>query len=178
MRPIFHYAGYTISAAPVGIKKDVLLQPYSSTQSNGAMTFISSGPFLGSATEDGTLYQLGVYLPVPLKKNVYKTAVAAVPVAVPIDESHEDMLMGTWKGTMDEQEITLVFKEDGTGTYNDMPFVYEVNVPQSGTLLLIFKNEETTVYRVVAISETIMQLMDKRDKQQRMIELEKTKADE
>ena len=72
MRPVFHYAGYTISAAPVGIKKDVLLQPYTATQSNGAMTFISSGPFQGSAVSNGTFYQVGAYLPVPLKNNVYK----------------------------------------------------------------------------------------------------------
>lgn len=72
MRPVFHYAGYTISAAPVGIKKDVLLQPYTATQSNGAMTFISSGPFQGSAVSNDTFYQVGAYLPVPLKNNVYK----------------------------------------------------------------------------------------------------------
>jgi len=175
MRPIFHYAGYTISAAPVGIKKDVLLQPYSSTQSNGAMTFISSGPFLGSAVKDSTLYQVGAYLPVPLKQNVYQTGLGFMPIpsAIPINEDQSEMLMGTWKGTIDEQEITIIFNEDGTGKYNDLPFVYELNVPQSGTLLLVFKNEESMVYRVVAINETKIQLKDKRDKQQQMIELEK-----
>ncbi|MBR1934359.1 MAG: hypothetical protein IJ841_11850 [Prevotella sp.] len=74
MRPVFHYAGYTVSAAPVGIKKDVLLQPYSSTHGNGPMFFISSGPFIGEATHGGINYRLGAYVPVPLKKNVYKKA--------------------------------------------------------------------------------------------------------
>lgn len=70
MRPVFHYQGFTISAAPVGIKKDVLLQPYISTATNGSMMFVSGLPFIGSVkASDGTLYQVGNSLPVSERKS-------------------------------------------------------------------------------------------------------------
>ena len=72
MRPVFHYAGYTVSAAPVGIRKDVLIQPYTSSQSVSGITVISSGPFIGSTTIGETLYQQGTYMPIPLKDNLFR----------------------------------------------------------------------------------------------------------
>ena len=171
MRPIFHYAGYTISAAPVGISKDVLLQPCSSTQSNGAMTFISSGPFIGSAVNDSTLYQVGAYLPVPLKKNVY----GSIPYSTsePINDVRAEMLIGTWQGTVDEELVTLVFEKGGTGKYNDLPFVYELNTPQSGSLLMTFEDGETQVYRVLAINESELSIKNKRKKDQPAVVMKK-----
>ena len=165
MRPIFHYAGYTISAAPVGISKDVLLQPYSSTQSNGAMTFISSGPFIGSAVKDSTLYQVGMYLPVPLKNNIYRQGKdKKINLSIPIDDNHGNLLIGTWTGKVNDTDVTLTFTEDGTGEYNNRGFVYSMNEPQSGELLLEFENKETMILRVLSVTETELKLKDKRDK--------------
>lgn len=68
VRPVFHYLGYTISAAPVGIRKDVLLQPYIATGSKGGMIFVSGYPFIGSVkASDDTIYQVGNSLPLPNK---------------------------------------------------------------------------------------------------------------
>lgn len=165
MRPIFHYAGYTISAAPVSISKDVLLQPYSSTQSNGAMTFISSGPFIGSAVKDSTLYQVGMYLPVPLKNNIYRQGKdKKINLSIPIDDNHGNLLIGTWTGKVNDTDVTLTFTEDGTGEYNNRGFVYSMNEPQSGELLLEFENKETMILRVLSVTETELKLKDKRDK--------------
>lgn len=171
MRPIFHYAGYIISAAPVGISKDVLLQPYSSSQSNGAMTFISSGPFLGSAVKDSTLYQVGAYLPVPLKKNVY----GQIPYSVsePINDVRAEMLIGTWQGIIDGEQVSLTFEEEGTGKYNDQPFEYELNTPQSGSLHLTFEDGDTMVFRVLAINESQLSIKDKRKTNQPAVVLRK-----
>ena len=173
VHPIFHYAGYTISAAPVGIKKDVLLQPYTSTQSDGAMTFISSGPFLDSAVADTTLYFLGTWMPVPLKHNVYQESLPNNPKVQGkhIDKAHADLLIGAWKGIIGDEEVTIVFSEDGTGTYGERTFTYEVNKPQSGCLLLTFEGDETLVLLVLSITETELKLKNRRDMQQQMIEL-------
>jgi hypothetical protein len=166
MRPVFHYAGYTVSAAPVGVKKGVLLQPYSSTQGNGAMTFISSGPFLASASDDSTHYQLGSWLPVPLKHNVYKQGKdAGIIVGTLIDVQHAILLAGTWLGEIEDEEVTLVFNDDGaTGLYNGSQFSYSLNTPQSGDLLLVFDEEDVVkLFRVVSITEYELILVDKRD---------------
>ena len=109
MRPIFHYAGHTISAAPVGIKKDVLLQPYTSSLGNGAATFVSSGPFLGTAIANGTLYQVGTYMPVQLKDNVFKdkdtSPSVIVNIGTYISNSDAENLVGTWEGVLNGEEV-------------------------------------------------------------------------
>lgn len=168
MRPVFHYAGYTISAAPVGIKKDVLLQPYTSSLSNGAVSFVSSGPFIGSAVGNGTLYQVGMYMPVPLKDNVFKDKDSSpsviVNVGTYIGSDDAEALVGTWKGVLNGEEITLTLLDDGTGTYNDRAFEYLLNIPQSGDLQLVFDDGETIVLCVLSISDTKLTVIDKRDK--------------
>lgn len=172
MRPIFHYAGYTVSAAPIGIRKDVLLQPYTSTQSNGAMTFISSGPFLGSAVKDSTYYQVGAWMPVPLKNNIYQQdKEPTIIISYPISDDECALLIGEWKGIMSEEEITLTFAEDGSGQLGQRTFIYEQNTPQSGELLLTFDDDECMVFKILSISETELKLLDKYDKEKRTIEL-------
>ena len=161
MRPIFHYAGHTLSAAPVGVKKDVLIQPYTSTKSNGAMTFISSGPFLASTDNRGTHYQLGAWLPVIPINNVYNNH-SGKSIGLLIDATYRDYLIGTWNGFWGEETLTLTFKEDGTGRYNEHGFRYEVNMPQTGDILLTFENDEQIVYRVISLTETELQLSDKK----------------
>lgn len=167
VRPIFHYAGYTISAAPVGISKDVLLQPYSATQTNGAMTFIGNSPFLGSAVKDSTLYQVGLYLPVPLKNNVYQQEKdRKIIPGTPIDDNHGNLLLGTWAGKLNGEDVTLTFNEDETGEFNKTAFVYELNNPQSGDLVLKFDNSEVVVFRLLSVTEAELKLRDKRDESQ------------
>lgn len=174
MRPIFHYAGYTISAAPTGIKKDVLLQPYTATQSNGAMMFLSSGPFQGSAIHEGTLYQVGAYLPVPLKKNIYKQDNnSPITMGNHIDEAHAEMLLGTWRGVMNGNEVVLTFEENGKGSHtveNTETFSYELNQPQSGNLLLTFEeSSETLILIVLSVTEQELKVMDKRDDERTVV---------
>ena len=169
MRPIFHYAGYTISAAPVGIKKDVLLQPYTSSLGNGAATFVSSGPFLGTAIANGTLYQVGTYLPVQLKDNVFKdrdtSPSVIVNIGTYISNSDAENLVGTWEGVLNGKEVTLTLLADGTGTYDiDRTFEYQLNNPQSGDLQLDLDDGETMVFSILSISGTKLSIIDKRDK--------------
>lgn len=167
MRPVFHYAGYTISAAPVGIRKDVLLQPYSATQTNGAMTFIGNSPFLGSAVKDSTLYQVGMYLPVPLKNNVYQQGKdRRIITGTPIDDYRSGLLIGTWTGKVNGEDVTLTFNEDETGEFNNVAFVYELNSPQSGDLVLKFGDGEPMILRLLSVTEVELKLKDKRDKEQ------------
>lgn len=167
MRPIFHYAGFTISAAPVGIKKDVLLQSYSAAQTNGAMTFIGNTPFLGSAVKDSTLYQVGMYLPVPLKNNVYQQGKDHKNnTSTPIDDWRSRLLIGTWTGKVNGEDVMLTFNENDTGEFNQVTFVYELNNPQSGDLELTFENGETMLFCLLSVTEEELKLMDKRDKEQ------------
>lgn len=167
MRPIFRYAGHTISAAPVGIRKDVLLQPYTSFLCNGSTAFISSGPFMDSQSQDGTLYHVGAYMPVPLKQSVFKgrRTTSSVIIIVGNYVGSSDALVGTWEGVLNGEEITLALLDDGTGNYNnDRTFEYQLNNPQSGDLHICFDDGGTLVFCVLSISDTKLTVIDKRDK--------------
>lgn len=169
MRPIFHYAGYTISAAPTRIRKDVLIQPYTATQSNGVMAFISSGPFHGSAMKDSTLYAMGTYLPVPPKKRMtYNTWPPIEPNQIITGKKTEDII-GTWGGRMSDENVILVFEEDGTGSMTkeeqtSRSYTYELNKPQTGELLIKYdEGFDNLLLRVLSVDETKLRVIDKRD---------------
>lgn len=165
MRPVFHYAGYTISAAPVGIRKDVLLQPYSSTQSNGAMTFISSGPFLGSAVKDSIYYQVGAYLPVPIKNNIYQKAKdSKLEEGSFIDDHKSNLLIGTWYGMDGDETITVSFSDNANGLWQGQAFTYELNTPQTGDLLLTFDDDLQRAFLLMGVTGKSLQLYDKSNK--------------
>ncbi len=169
MRPIFHYAGYTVSAKPVGIKKDVNLQPYTSQQSNGAMTFISGAPFLGSAKHDETLYTLGLYLPVPPKKRLNEEPGSPIEPGDFISNDREELIIGTWYGEMDGYNVTITFEEDGNGSsvqeeQTARSFQYELNKPQSGELIITYDETiEQLLWRVLSVNETELKIVNKRD---------------
>lgn len=168
MRPIFHYAGYTISAPPVSVKKDVLLQPYTTIQSNGAMALISSGPFLGTAIQDSTLYTMGSYLPVPPKRRKIYDTYKPIEIGQIITTEKAGQLIGTWSGKMDDEDVILVFEEEGTGSMskegrNPRTFTYESNTPQTGDLFIAFDDEfEDILWRVISISESQLKVVNKR----------------
>ncbi len=163
MRPVFHYANYTISAAPVGIRKDVLLQLYTSTQSNGAMTFISSGPFIGETTVDSINYRMGAYLPVPLKKNIYdKREERPFTPGTYISSEQSLWIVGVWQGETEGKPLSVTFNDDGSGEWQELPFIYTLNQPQSGELLLCYEDGQQRVFRIELIDESKLAIKDKR----------------
>ena len=174
MRPIFHYYGYTISAAPKKFKNDVLLQPYSSSLSNGFATFVSSGPFIGSCKTDSVTYQVGAYIPVQIKDNVFKHNWIPVPEVASLSSEAIAILQNKWTGSVDNEIITISFNDDMTGIFNNQDhFTYSINEPQSGELLLMFENGNTIVYRVISITDDEMRIQDKNDPDKKIITLTK-----
>ncbi len=171
IRPIFHYAGHTISAPSVLIKKDILLQPYIFTQSNGAMTFISNGPFVGYAKKDSTTYQIGSYLPTTLRNNIYSNENTSITQSIYINDENRAMLTGIWYGE-DNRNFKIIINKDMSGEIDQYkPFTYEINTPQSGELLITFDDNETIIFRVISISNSELILKDKRKKEQNIITL-------
>lgn len=168
VRPIFHYAGYTVSAAPVDIIKDPDMQQYTSYQSNGAMAFISSGPFLNIVSQDSTIYTLGSYLPVPPKKRLTDKPFIPIDAGTTITVEKGETLVGTWAGEMDGEQLTLTFEEDGTGSLtpegeSPRPFDYELNAPQTGEILIRFEDGADLILQVQSLNDTTLKVMDKRD---------------
>lgn len=133
------------------------------------MTYPELRSFLGTAVANGTLYQVGTYMPVQLKDNVFKDRDTSPSVIVNIgsyiSNSDAENLVGTWEGVLNGEEVTLTLLADGTGAYdNDRTFEYLLNSPQSGDLQLAFDDGETMVFSILSISDTKLTVIDKRDK--------------
>ena len=168
VRPVFHYAGYTVSAASISISKDMNMQPYSSYLSNGAMTFISSGPFLNRAEQDSTLYTVGAYLPVPPKQLLTDKPKKILKIGKGFTDEKAETLVGTWSGELSGFEVTIVFNEDGTGNFtsgkqNPKPFDYELNTPQMGEVLITFEDDSDLVLLLRFIDNSTLEVINKRD---------------
>lgn len=169
VRPVFHYAGHTISAAPIHINKDLNLQFITGSRSNGSDTFLGGAPFLGSAVKDSTLYSLGLYLPVPPKKRLSELPLPPIVIGKEISESHQENLIGTWSGKLGGYVVTITFGEEEKGVFtsdekNASPFDYELNIPQTGEVLITFEDDTDLVLLLRFIDESTLEIIDKRDK--------------
>lgn len=165
VRPVFHYAGYTVAARHATLMSDMMLQPMVFGQTNGAVTYLSGIPFSGSTVKDSTLYMAGPYLPVAVRDTVFNKP-APIGSGIFIDDVLEARLIGTWSGTEAGANVTYVFNADGTGRMtgtssapSPTPFSYVLNSPQSGRILLQPDGDggKTKVLSVVNISESVLQ---------------------
>ena len=159
VRPIFHYAGYTVSAAPAQIQKGLQIQPVIFSGSNGVVSYASSYPFTGEVTGDGTNYRAGAYLPIAVRDTVFQKGPKVIEYIDVIDSNQEEELMGTWSGTEGETDVTYTFNEDKTGSLNGDAFIYELNKPQSGQIMIMFedKNKSPLILTILRLREGIIQ---------------------
>lgn len=171
VRPIFHYAGYTISSEYANVMHDSHIMPITSYGTNGNATFISGASVIGTAKHDDTVYHIGNYLPIPVKD----------PVFINDDTGHNSghnsgryidteslpQLYGTWKGNIDGVETEITFNEDDahSGTYlvngENKSFIYDLNTPQSGDIRLLFNDQSVFIFSVVSITDTTLELRKK-----------------
>lgn len=175
VRPVFHYAGYTVSAAPVRVLHDSHIMPITSYGTNGRAAFISGASVVGTTRGGGTTFHIGNYLPVPAKEPVYEliddgTGTYFVIPGRFIDGGSQQSLVGKWTGKMDGKNVGLTFNNNGTGTYQidggTKTFNYNLNNPQSGDVRLLLNDQTTLIFSVVYISDTTLILRKKGETKQ------------
>ncbi len=160
VRPVFHYAGYTIPADFTSISSDPNIQPIVFGLSNGSTTVTSGLPYTGYAKTKETTYLVGAHISIPQEDSVFNTKPDIFQGSYIDTEQHE--LTGSWVGQEDEQDVTYTFNEDGTGTLlisgQSIVFTYHINYPQSGCISLYFDagNKAKTLY-VLRLSDDTMQ---------------------
>lgn len=161
LRPVFHYAGYTIPHDMLTAMTDPNIQPVIVSMANGGCTLVSGTPLSDNVTIDSTLYIIGPNISIPYNDTVFHD----VSPYAGIGEEYlyyEDAqnLEGTWIGQIDEETITITFTSDNTCVYkcDDISMTnatYCVNEPQSG-YLLIESSDASIVFDVQSISENEM----------------------
>ena len=169
IRPVFHYAGHTISAESVSVLHDGNVMPMTSYETNGVATFISGAFAIGTAKDDNTAYHIGNYLPVPV--SIYESKVTQGDIAQGKYLSDNNALIGTWAGECNGEYVTITFNddEDFSGTYTvgdtSRSFTYTINSPQSGDVRLLLDDAATLVITVISIDDAILKYRNKNNKQ-------------
>lgn len=160
--PIFHYAGYTIKAAPVAVCNDVFIQPFAMFASNGPVSVISGIPFTGGVRTEQTTYLAGAYLPVHVRDTVFVPEAGwGIGAGQYIPDGDQGNLYGTWRS---EEDVTFIFREDYTGVRSESGseegFAYEINCPRGGNLMLRYAHGGTAVYNIESLTQSRMCLRD------------------
>ncbi len=165
VRPIFHYAGYTVSAAPAHIQKGFQIQPVIFSGSNGVAAYASSYPFQGEVTGGGTNYRAGAYLPIAVRDTVFQKGPKVIEFIDVIDSNQEEELLGTWTGTEGGIDVTYTFNDDRTGSLNNDVFTYELNTPQSGQIIIMFEDENKPpiILTILRLREGVMRYRRAKD---------------
>lgn len=144
VRPVFHYAGYTIPHETVSAVQDANIQPIIFSMTNGAATIVSGVPVVGNVKVDSTQYHIGPFVAVPYyDKTIHKNSpYAGIGNGLGYIYSEDnDCLIGDWSGQIGDESIDISFEKDGTCSYRckDMDMQdaeYAVNEPQSGKILI------------------------------------------
>lgn len=151
VRPIFHYAGYTVRAQKANVSENILMQPIICTQSNGVVTCLSGIPYTGNAHDDSTLCIAGPYLPIPITDTIFNQ-----PQPPMLCVFVEDEVIGEWNGPELETNITYLFNDDNSGRMScgdeTVTFTWEKNYPQSGHITLSLADGRTKLLKITRIN--------------------------
>ena len=154
VRPVFKYAGHTILADKAKILTDDHIQPLVALMTDGVNTVLSGYPMIGSTIIDSTYYNIGNYMPVPIKNQAFGPKNPQI-IGIFISSQEEDMLIGTWNGEVEGKATTIIFKEDATGNYEQggkKNFKYRMNYPQSGDIILYMEEATPKVYALYSLT--------------------------
>ena len=162
VRPVIHYAGYTLRADNIAFNNDMPIQPMVFTMSDGITMALSGMPYTGEAANDSILYKAGPHIPIPIydkdfgKKKTVQT--------VFIGNNEKEWLLGTWKGKTDKGYVEYTFRDDNSGNKKaeseSREFIYYTNYPQSGKLTLYLEDDSAIVFIVNNITETTLNCTD------------------
>lgn len=163
VRPVFHYAGYTIPYRPIAVSDNAPIQPVISYGNTSSVIYASGTPIVGTYRNDSTTYHVGPYVPVGYKKNnVFSTFSTYIYGKSNGNNGSSfsitnDDLIGTWASENSTTSLSLTFNDDKTGILTEadsinQSFTYEVNTPSKQYVSLITPNE-TIVIKIVSVED-------------------------
>lgn len=157
--PVIKYDGHVLKAAPADIKSGATMSPIFFSLSKGKTRAVGGSYTVKSKTQNGKTYIQGNPIKLihsnPLFKNTFKSAW----MAVKNPSSGEIEIVGTWKGNIKDEPISLTFNSDLTGSYNGQPFTYECDVPGQGDIsLAITSDGSADRFSLMSVSDKSIKL--------------------
>ena len=141
LRPVFHYAGYTIPFAKTAVDSDANIEPVISYITNGNATILSGIPIVDTNLVDSTAYHVGPYLPVEYRDSVFINPPEEKNYTHYISSQKANDLVNTWVGDVDGIEVKLILNEDHTAVIAEegveSNYRYLLNEPQIGNIMLV-----------------------------------------
>lgn len=165
-RPVFKYAGHTILADKARVLNDNHFQPILATMADGVNYFVTGYPFVGSTVIGDTYYNIGNYVPVVKYDKDFGQSPSII-TGIYITKEEESTILGTWKGTYNSQALSITFRSDSTGVYEQgvaTPFTYKLNYPQSGDISLSLSDSATKTFVLYSLTDNEMVLKPKDEK--------------
>ena len=165
-RPVFKYAGHTILADKARVLNDNHFQPILATMADGVNYFVTGYPFVGSTVIGDTYYNIGNYVPVVKYDKDFGQSPSII-TGIYITKEEESTILGTWKGTYNGQALSITFRSDSTGVYEQgvaTPFTYKLNYPQSGDISLSLSDSATKTFVLYSLTDNEMVLKPKDEK--------------
>lgn len=165
VRPVFHYAGYTIPYAIIDASQNPNIQPAIFWANDVDATVVSGTPIVDNVVVDKTLYIIGPYIMVPANDPVFHDEspfVCTIRSIGFVNNENQISLMGMWDGECDGESISILFSENGLCNFacNDYSFTdvaYRVNYPQSGCIL-IDTEDESIVFDILSLTKSTLEL--------------------
>lgn len=162
-RPVFKYAGHTILADKARVLNDNHFQPILATMADGVNYFVTGYPFVGSTVIGDTYYNIGNYVPVVKYDKDFGQSPSII-TGIYITKEEVSTILGTWKGTYNGQALSITFRSDSTGVYEQgvaTPFTYKLNYPQSGDISLSLSDSVTKTFVLYSLTDNEMVLKPK-----------------
>lgn len=171
VRPVFKYRDKIVKAAPATPLSGMFLSPVI-YHGNRNAKYIVSGPSVVNQSEiDETTYHQGNILPVVEKNNKYGKRTANTVEFIEIDIPGStgiprSSLIGTWTGSVADENVSLTFTDDSTGSYSGEPFTYRVNSPLKGGISIKMENGSTITFLVLNLDSSTMTIAPQASKKQ------------
>lgn len=163
--PVFRYKGEVIKARPANVADDMVFSPLIASLDGKGAYFVSGMTPVSQHDYEERTYVEGNILPMTDPDGKYRHTLAAGVVFVDLSANHssDNGLTGTWHGTIDGDNVTIVFSDESNGEYNGVPFTYRTNSPRTGGISIRRTDGATITFYVTALSANSMEILS-RDK--------------
>lgn len=160
--PIIQYGEYRVHARPASVASDMVFSPIIATLSNNSAYFVSGMTPVSQHDYEERTYIEGNILPIADSNSKFDNTANTIEfenLAIP---GTFNRLIGTWSGIIDNQQTTLSFNADSTGTYNEESFSYRINSPTKGGVSITLDNDGSIVFYILKITDNALQIMDRK----------------
>ena len=165
LRPVFHYAGFTIPHATFNALQDPNIQPVIFCFNDKSALMVSGIPVVDNVTIDSTMYVIGPFVPIATYDTVFHKVSPYAETKQPakyITPKDAEDLVGQWHGELEGEDVFMEFTEEDSCSYScsDLSFdnvLYELNKPQSGCILMGLENDPLVI-EVLFVSDTSLEI--------------------